>query len=148
MKTVAKNYELLFGSNIIRNCSLAIEFVGKGINKQVIRFVEGEDGTVLFNCRVTDEEGETVAIVANSKVQHLAEGFRADITGDGIKVTGGESKDPLLDFVKIGPRKFKLNGQFFLPGYKIIATDEALLINRMMIDHNEFQNCSAAIGLG
>jgi hypothetical protein len=148
MKTEAKKYELIFGSNIIQNCTHAIEFVGKGINKQIIRFVEGEDGTVLFNCRVTDEAGKTVAVIANSKVQHLAEGFRADITKEGIKVTGAGSTDPLLDFVKIGPRRFKLNGQFFLPGYRIIATDEALLINGMILDHNEFVNCSAAIGLG
>jgi hypothetical protein len=150
MKSESVNYELIFGSNRILNCPLVVEFVGRGINQQIIRFREGEDGVVLFNCKLTDPNGKTVAVVANSKVQHLAEGCRADITGDGIKVTVTVkgSEIPILEFVKAGPRLFKLNGQFFLPGYRIVATDEGLMINTNLLSHNTFANCSAAIGLG
>jgi hypothetical protein len=150
MKTESVNYELIFGSNRILNCPLVVEFVGRGINQQIIRFREGEDGVVLFNCWLNDPTGKSIAVVANSKVQHLAPGLKAYITGDGIKVTAPVKgmEIPILDFVKIGPRLFKLNGQFSLPGYRIVATDEGLMINTNLLSHNTFANCSAAIGLG
>jgi hypothetical protein len=150
MKTESGNYEILFGTNRILNCPLVVEFVGRGINQQIIRFREGEDGVVLFNCKIADPTGKTIVVVANSKVKHLAEGLQAKITGDGIKVTATVKglEIPLLEFVKIGPRQFKLNGQFFLPGYRIVATDEGLMVNTNLFSHNTFANCSAAIGLG
>jgi hypothetical protein len=49
--------------------------------------------------------------------------------------------------VYIAPRKFKLNGIFFLPGFKIVATDDYLEINTNRIINSTFKNCSAAIGL-
>lgn len=149
MKTESANYQLLFGSNLILNCPLVVEFVGRGLNQQIIRFREGEDGVVLFNCKMTDPTGKTIAVVANSKVQHLAEGLHENITRDGIRLTATVrgSEIPLLEFVKVGPRQFKLNGHFFLPGYHIVATDDGLMVNTNLWRGNTFENCSAAIGL-
>jgi len=42
MKIEAENYEVVFGSNLILECGRVVEIVGKGINKQFIRFREGE----------------------------------------------------------------------------------------------------------
>jgi hypothetical protein len=148
MKADTANYELLFGSNRILKCPRAVELKGKGVNKQIIRFREGEDGVVLMDCTVTDQEGTMVVKVANSRVQHLAEGYQADITGDGIKVITKDSKEVWLAFVKIGPRQFKLNGRFTVPGYMVVATDDYLEINTNRFSNNTFENCSAAIGLG
>jgi len=148
MKTETENYELLFGSNKILKCSRVVELAGKGINKQIIRFREGEDGKVLMDCTVTDQAGTTVAKVANSRIQHVAQGYRADVTRDGIKVGNEGTKEVWLEFLRIGPRSFKLNGQFFVPGYRIIATDEGLMVNSNMISQCTFDSCGAAIGLG
>jgi len=148
MKIEAENYEVVFGSNLISECGRAIEIVGKGINKQIIRFREGEDGKILFNCTVKDKEGKTVAKVANSIVQHVMKGYEAKISNDGIKVINESTGDIWLEFAYISPRKFKLNGIFFLPGYKIIATDDYLEINTNRISNCTFKSCSAAIGLG
>lgn len=41
MKIDAENYMVVFGSNQITNCGKVIEIVGKGINKQIVRFKEG-----------------------------------------------------------------------------------------------------------
>jgi hypothetical protein len=148
MKIEAENYEVVFGSNLISECGRVIEIVGKGINKQIIRFREGEDGKILFNCTVKDQKGKTVAKVANSIIQYVRKGYEAKITGDGIKVVNESTGDIWLEFSYVSPRKFKLNGIFFLPGYKIIATDDYLEINKNRISNCTFKSCSAAIGLG
>jgi len=147
MKIEAENCEVMFGSNRILECKRVVEIVGKGINKQIIRFREGEDGTILFNCTVNDQEGRTVAKIANSIVQHVMEGYEANITNEGIKVINKATGDIWLEFVYLSSRKFKLNGIFFLPGYKIIATDDYLEINTNKISNCTFKNCSSAIGL-
>ena len=148
MKIEAENYEVIFGSNRILECKRVVEIAGKGINKQIIRFREGKDGTILFNCTVYDQEGRTVAKVANSIIQHVMEGYEANITKEGIKVINKITEDIWLEFVYLSPRKFKLNGIFFLPGYKIIATDDYLDINTNKFINGTFKNCSSAIGLG
>lgn len=148
MKIEAENYEVVFGSNLISECGRVIEIVSKGINKQIIRFREGENGKIMFNCTVKNQEGKTVAKVANSIIQHAMKGYEAQITDDGIKVIDESTGDIWLEFVYISPRKFKLNGIFFLPGYKIIATDDYLEINTNRISNCTFKSCSAAIGLG
>ena len=148
MKIEAENYEVIFGSNRILECKRVVEIVGKGVNKQIIRFREGEDGRILFNCNVNDQEGRTVAKVANSIIQHVMEGYEANITNEGIKVINKITGDIWLEFVYLSPRKFKLNGIFFLPGYKIIATDDYLEINTNKISNCTFKNCSSVIGLG
>ena len=147
MKIEAENYEVVFGSNLISECGRVIEIVGKGMNKQIIRFREGEDGKILFNCTVKDQEGETVAKVANSIIQHVMKGYQAEITDDGIKIINKSTGDIWLEFSYMSPRKFKLNGIFFLPGHKIIATDNYLEINTNRISNCTFKSCSAAIGI-
>jgi hypothetical protein len=148
MKKETKNYELLFGTNTIAKCGKVVELVGKGVNKQIIRFREGADGAVLMDCTVADQSGKTVVRVANSRVQHVAPGFRPDVTRDGIKVVNESTKEIWLEFIRLGPGKFKLNGQFYVPGYRIIATDQGLMVNGIMISQCTFDSCGAAIGLG
>jgi len=148
MKIEAENYTVVFGSNIISKCGRVIEIVGKGINKQIIRFLEGEDGKILFNCTVKDQEGKTIAKVANSIIQHVMKGYEAQIKDNGIKVINEATGDIWLEFAYISPRMFKLNGIFYLPGYKITATDDYLEINTNRISNCIFSSCSAAIGLG
>jgi hypothetical protein len=147
MKYEAENYEVIFGSNLIQECGKVVELVGKGINQQIIRFRVGEDGKVLFNCSVKDENGKTAVKVANSKIQHVQKGFNVDISSAGIKVWDESTGEVWLEFVELGPRKFKLNGIFYLPGYKIVARDEYLDINTNRIANCTFGSCSAAIGL-
>ena len=148
MKNEALNYEVIFGSNRILNCGRVVEIVGKGINKQFVRFREGEDRKILFECTVTDEKGETVAKIANSRIQHIVPGYKTEISDEGIKVVNEKSGEVWLEFVSIGPRRFKLNGIFFLPGFRIIATDEGMNVNSNIFAGNTFVNCAAAIGLG
>ena len=113
MKAEAGNYEVIFGSNRILNCGRVVEVVGKGVNKQFIRFREGGDQKILFWCTVTDEKSDTVAKVANSRMQHTVPGYKAEISDSGIKVLNERTGDVWLEFVSIGPRRFKLNGIFF-----------------------------------
>lgn len=147
MKIEAENYEVIFGSNLISKCGRVIELVGKGINKQIIRFREGEDGKILFDCTVKDQEGNTVARIANSLTQYVMERYEAQITDEWIKIINKTTGDIWLEFDYVSPRKFKLNGIFFLPGHKIVATDDYLKINTNKIANCVFSSCSAAIGL-
>jgi len=76
------------------------------------------------------------------------QGYKAEITDVGLKIVHEATRDIWLEFVCIGLRKFKLNGIFFLPGYKIVANDDYLEFNTNRISNCTFANCSAAIGLG
>jgi|GEM_PF-969123 len=145
MKYEAENYEVIFGSNLISKCRKVVEVRGQGINKQIIRFRVGEDGKILFNSSVNDEKGKTVVKVANSKIQHVQKGFKVDISPNAIKVWNESTGEIWLEFAELGPRKFKLNGIFYLPGYKIVATDEYLDINTNKISNCTFKSCSAAL---
>ena len=148
MKVEAENYTVIFGSNQTTNCGKVIELIGRGINKQIIRFREGVDKKTLYDCTVKNQERKTVAKIANSKVQHVMKGYKTEITDAGVKIVHEATGDIWLEFVCIGPKKFKLNGIFFLPGYKIVATDDYLEINTNRISNCTFMNCSTAIGLG
>lgn len=112
MKIEAENYEVIFGSNQVLNCGKVIELTGKGFNKQIIRFKEGEDGKILFSCTITDQDGQTVAKIANCLVQHIKQGYRVDTSDKGIKVLNESTGEVWLEFVHLGSRKFKLNGIF------------------------------------
>lgn len=148
MRKEATHYQVIFGSNLITECPSVIKLEGKGINQQIIRFKIGRDGKILFDCKVKDEEGRTVTVVANSLVQHVDPDYNVDISDNGIVVKNNETGDVWLEFVQMDANKFKLNGRFFIPGYRIIATDEYLDINTNKFIGSVFQNCSAAIGLG
>jgi hypothetical protein len=87
MKLEATNYEVIFGSNRILQCRGVCELVGKGINKQIIRFRDCEDGKILFECKVADPKARTVVKVANSIVQHVSKGYKADVSDKRIKIT-------------------------------------------------------------
>ncbi len=148
MKSEAENCTILFGSCIIQNCRYVIEFVGKGINRQIMRFREGEDGTVLFDGKVYDATGKTVLVIANSKIQYLEEGHNAEVTPHSIIV--GEKNAPLkilFELIRLQPRRFLLSGHFFLPGYEILAADNGLFINGELHFREAYINLSAAIGL-
>ncbi len=86
MKVEAENYMVIFGSNQIMNCPKVIELKGKGINKQIIRFREGDDMKILFDCTVKDQKGKTVTKIANSILQHFMQGYKAEITDVGLKI--------------------------------------------------------------
>jgi hypothetical protein len=81
-------------------------------------------------------------------VQVIVPGYKAEISNSGIKVLNETTGDVWLEFVSIDSRRFKLNGIFFLPGFRIIATDRGLDVNSNLIVGNTFMNCAAAIGLG
>jgi hypothetical protein len=81
-------------------------------------------------------------------VRHIVPDYKAEISDEGIKVVNETTGDVWLEFVSIGPRRFKLNGIFFLSGFRIIATDRGLDVNSLVMVGNTFVNCGAAIGLG
>lgn len=147
MKKEAKHYQVVFGSNLITECPSVIKLEGKGINKQIIIFKIGRNSKILFDCKIKDEEERTVAVIANSIVQYIDPDYKADISDNGIIVKNNNTKEVWLEFVQINANKFKLNGRFFIPGYKIKATDNYLEINNNKLIRNVFKNCSAAIGL-
>ena len=148
VKSKTKNYELIFGSNLIHNCPGVINFAGKGINKQPIVFREGEDGKILLNCHVKDKQGNTVVKLHNSNPVHVNEEYDINIEDKQILVTNKSSKDIWLDFSEIEPNVFKINGIFFLPGYEIVATDEYLRINGSYYSYCESHSSLNAFGLG
>ncbi|MFH1072254.1 MAG: hypothetical protein V1743_02380 [Nanoarchaeota archaeon] len=146
MKEDTKNYELIFGSNTIKQCYGAIEFVNKGQKQQILRFREGE-GKVLCTCAVRDIQGKTIVKIDNNIIQHLDDKYNAEITDESLIVTEITSNNIVLEFKRIGNRKFKINGVFNAFGKIIVATDASLKIGSMTLSNNTFDNCSSAIGL-
>ena len=146
-KEPAEKYKLIFGSNIIENCSHIISIEGSGVNKEIVRFRIGGDGKLLMNCTVKDINDKTIAKVHNSKFVHVNEAFEGSILDDGLLVSHKETKEVYLEFRYINPYEVKVNGIFSVLGKKIVATDNGLLINGLSLKNNTFSSCGAAIGL-
>lgn len=146
-KEPAEKYKLIFGSNIIENCSHIISIEGYGVNKEIIRFRIGGDEKLLMNCTVKDINDKTIAKVHNSKFVHVNEAFEGSILDDGLLVSHKETKEVYLEFRYIGPYEVKVNGIFSVLGKKIVATDDGLWINGLQLKNNTFSSCGAAIGL-
>ena len=146
-KEPAEKYKLIFGSNIIENCSHIISIEGSGVNKEIIRFRIGGDGKLLMNCTVKDPNNKTIAKVHNSKFVHIDEAFEGSILENVLLVRHKETKDIYLEFRYIGPYEVKVNGIFSVLGKKIVATDNGLWINGLQLKNNTFSSCEAAIGL-
>ena len=146
-KEPAEKYKLIFGSNIIENCSHIISIAGSGVNKEIIRIRIGSDGKLLMNCTVKDINDKTIAKVHNSKFVHVNEAFEGSILDDGLLVSHKETKEVYLEFRYIDPYEVKVNGIFSVLGKKIVATDNGLLINGLSLKNTTFSSCGAAIGL-
>ena len=146
-KRPAENYKLTFGSNIIENCSNIISIEGSGVNKEIIHFRIGGDEKLLMNCTVKDINDETIAKVHNSKFVYVNEAFEGSILDSGLLVRHKETKEVYLEFRYLSPSEVKVNGIFSVLGRRIVATDDGLRINGLLLKDNIFSSCGSAIGL-
>ena len=107
----AKKYNVKFGSLWAINCDGVFNLVGEGLNKQPFRFREDENGRILLNCTLLDENGDKVVVLHKSNpIYSLPNKDEYDISwsddGKWIKVTNKNTKDVWLDFKKIaGPKQ-------------------------------------------
>lgn len=147
MKTKARNYTLIFGSNTIQNCDGIIDLVGKGVNKQPIVFKEGGYGKILLNCTIKDYDGNTVVKIHSSEPLYVNDNYDSKIENKRILVTEKSTGDIWLDFTEIEPKTFKINGIFIFPDIEVIATDEYLKFNGNTISNSVFMNCGSILGI-
>jgi hypothetical protein len=140
------HYELVLGSNTIRNCDGIISFKGK--NQEIIRFKESKEGKILVNCTLKDEYGEIVAELQNSAIAQIKDRYKKQVWEDDIRIINEFTGDIWLEVSSIGPEKLKVNGIFFLPGFKIVATDDYLKINdSLTFSKNIFESCADILGV-
>jgi hypothetical protein len=148
MKTPTTNHEIVFGSNTILNCDGIISFKDKGKNQELITFKEDKEGKILVNCTLKDIYGETVVELRNGEVVKIKERYLKQAADSDIRIINEFTGDIWLEVSSLGPRKLKINGIFFFPGFKIVATDDYLKINNSItFSSNIFENCSDIMGL-
>ncbi|MCE7698395.1 MAG: hypothetical protein K8E24_006010 [Methanobacterium paludis] len=130
-----KSYGVIFGSNKLDNCKGVFYAVKTDNDEEDITFREGEDGKIVLNCTMKDEEGNIVAKIENSNVNV---GKDYDLKEGNPITVKNKSGEVWLDFEEIGSNHFKLNGKFYIFGHEIVATDETLFYDRSEIGKNEF----------
>jgi len=148
VKVEAKNYTVVVGSNLVMNCNGVINLVGSGLCKQPFRFREGSYGEIFLNCTILDEEGNKVLVLVNNIPKKVMDGYEIEIEENRILLRNKATGEVWLNFSKLGPRNFKLNGILHYPGIKIVATDQHLTVNGMTLSHNTFVNCENLLSIG
>lgn len=145
-KKPAEKYELLLGGNVIKDCGTTVEFRGEGIRRELVRLRTGEDGKLLVNCKVKDENDNTIASIHNSRIMHVASEYSSRVTDTSWLVKHKKTDEVYFEMEYLAPGKVKVNGIFWIKGKKIIAADSGLLIGGMLIQGCTFDSCGAAIG--
>ncbi|MBZ2167025.1 hypothetical protein [Methanobacterium spitsbergense] len=155
VKVEAKNFNVDLGSNKAINCNGVINLVGKGLNKQPLRFREGDDGKILLNCTLRNKKGDPIVVLNNSNsIQNLPtkDEYDTKIENKRIVVTNKTTKEILLDFKEISPNHFKITGIFYFPDIKILITDEFMEIttktNRLKTSGQKNINCLNVVNIG
>jgi len=141
----AKVYKVIFGSNVFENCPSIVTWEDKDI---ILRFRDGGDMKLLVECTVKDKDNNTIAKIANNKLQFAAEFLDFRVVDNGIILKDKKSDIIYLEFRQLGEREVKINGLFYVKGNRIEATDGYLYVNTNKLIGNRFINCRTGIGLG
>jgi len=154
----AKDYNVKFGPFLAENCKGVFNLVGRGFSKQPFRFREAENGKILMNCLLFDEEGNTAVKLHNSNpIYSLKTKEEYEITNEkGHIIIANKTTDEIwLDFKKIGDRDFRLYGMFYYKkcNAKVVITDEYITVNTSrrknikLTGTGKFVNCLHVVGI-
>ncbi|MGZ7044465.1 MAG: hypothetical protein ACXVHM_07715, partial [Methanobacterium sp.] len=79
-------YTVKLGSNLVLNCDGCINLVGKELNKEPIRFREGDGGKIFLDCTVYNQECNVVFELVNNFPKNVMDDFEVQIENSRIVV--------------------------------------------------------------
>lgn len=150
-KVRAENYNMNFGTNVIRNCNGTIIYRTREGNEKELFILEKNAGELLLTTEIRDEEGDLLAKLRRNSFVYVKDGFdvenhfelemRSPDTFILIRKNDGEElfKAKIIDNMNI-----QITGVFYTGFIKIEATDEKLMIGTNSMIGNEING----FGLG
>ena len=142
---MADAYTIILGNTEITNCDAALVIEGE----EVFRIREEENGALMIDCDIREQDGNRIAKIARNSVVFAADGFRAQLTpGQPAEVIRRATGEVMAKIERLSQRKIKVAGSFWVDGIGVVATGDGLFVGRMRISKNTFRGWGTAIKLG
>ena len=136
-------YTIILGNNEITNCAAALVIEGD----EVFRLREDEQGELLIDCDIRNQQGERLAKIARNHVAYAAPGFEGRVQpGQPAQVVHQATGQVVAHIERLGRRRVKVNGCFCVNGAWVLATDAGIfLANSATICNTGFEGWGTAI---
>jgi len=142
---MADAYTVILGNTEITNCDAALVLEGE----EVFRIREEENGALMIDCDIRDQEGNRIAKIAQSSVVFTADGFRAQLApGQPAEVIRKATGEVMAKIERLGQRKIKVAGSFWVDGIGVVAKRDGLFVGPTLISKNTFRGWGTPIKLG
>ena len=130
----AENYNLNFGTNIIRNCNGTVIYKTRKGKEKELFILEKNVGKLLLTTEIRNEKGELLAKLSRNSFVHVKDGFDVESHYE-LQIIQNMfmliRKDDDKEFFKakiIDSMNILVTGVFYAGSIKIEATDEKLMI--------------------
>ena len=133
-KVKAENYNLNFGTNIIRNCNGTVIYKTRKGKKKELFILEKNVGKLLLTTEIRNEKGELLAKLSRNSFVHVKDDFDIDSHYELQTIQNMFMlirKDDGKEFFKakiIDSMNIQVTGVFYTGSIKIEATNEKLTI--------------------
>src|SRR5260370_41082611 len=98
-------YTIVLGNTEITNCDAALVIEGE----EVFRIREEENGALMIDCDIRDQDGNRIAKIAQSSVVFTADGFRAQLPpGQPAEVIRKATGEVMAKIERLGQRRIKV----------------------------------------
>src|SRR2546427_1816690 len=102
---MADAYTIILGNNEITNCDAALVIEGE----EVFRIREEENGALMIDCDIRDQDGTRIAQIAQNSVVFAADGFRARLApGQPAEVIRKATGEVMAKIERLGRARSKL----------------------------------------
>ena len=150
----AENYNLDFGTNIIRNCNGTVIYrTRKGKEKELF-ILEKNVGKLLLTTEIRNEKGELLAKLSRNSFVCVKDGFDVESHYE-LQIIQNMfmliRKDDDKEFFKakiIDSDNIQVTGVFYTGATKIEATDEKLMIGTNKLIGNVIVGFASAMVIG
>jgi len=150
-KVRTENYNLNFGTNIIRNCNGTVIYRTREGREKELFILETNAGELLLTTEIRDEQGDLLAKLRRNSFVYVKDGLDVENYFElGMKspdtfilIRKNDGKE-LFKAKIIANMDIQITGVFYTGFIKIEATDEKLMIGTNLMIGNEING----FGLG
>ena len=138
-------YTIVLGNTEITNCDAALVIEGE----EVFRIREEENGALMIDCDIRDQDGNRIAKIDRNSVVFAAVGFRAQLApGQPAEVIRKATGEVMAKIERLGQRKIKVAGSFWVDGIGVVAKRDGLFVGPTLISKKPFRGWGTPIKLG
>ncbi len=143
-KVRAENYNMDFGTNIMRNCNGTVINRTREGNEDELFILETNAGELLLTTEIRNEKGDLLAKLRRNSFVYVKDGFDVEkhfevgmrSPDTFILIRKNDGKE-LFKAKIIGNMNIQITGVFYTEFIKIEATDEKLMIGTNSMSGNE-----------